>query len=468
MAGYQALTETLPELVYGMTSFSQSGTIFQHLGSATELNQVRSNFTGNFLGLSDRTPAGTFAPNATNLWQFDTLADPTGGNARLIAHPGQNLSDIDNAVETDIFVGDMTATGVLTATAMDPVSGGILVLYPYLLAFSNAGRVDISDLEDLSVPPVDSAFVTGSKLIRGLSLRGGGGGPAGLLWSLDSLIRATFNSADPADGIFAFDTIDDSISVMSSRSIISHAGIYYWAGVDTFYMFNGVVREIPNTMNVNFFLDNLNFNQRQKVFAYKVPRFAEIWWCFPSGNATECNHAVIYNYRENYWYDTPLPNSGRTDGIYAKTYNRPFMTGLTPTAAPAYRLWQHEIGTDEIVASSVQPIRSYFETGDISLMDSDKPSSNSLRVSRVEPDFVQVGNLNLTVVGEANTRSATIDAATKTFAPGPATAEFQLVDLKDAVRRILRFRFESNTTGGNYEMGKVMAHLGENDGRLTQ
>lgn len=463
MGGYISLTDTLPESVYGISSFSQGGTIYQHLGSTSFVQQVQSNYSGNFLGLNDRTPGGGFSPSTENLWQFDIIADPSGGNARLIAHPGLNRVDIDNETETAVYVGDVNATTALTATSLDPVSGGLVVLYPYVLTFSNAGRVDVSDKENLAVPPVDSAFVTGSKIIRGLSLRGGGGGAAGLLWSLDSLIRATFNSDDPAQGIFAYDTIADDISVLSSRGIISDLGVYYWAGVDRFYMFNGVVREIPNTMNSNFFFDNLNFTYRQKVFAYKVPRFGEIWWCFPKGNATECNHAVVYNYRENFWFDTPLPADGRSDGIFAKVYNKPFMAGITSSV-----LWQHETGTDAINGSDIQPIRSYFETADISMLNAEQdPKSLSLRVERVEPDFVQSGNLSITVVGEANARADTIDSTTKTFPDTATTADEQTVTFKDGVRRLMRFRIESNTQGGNYEMGNIVGHVEPNDARIT-
>jgi hypothetical protein len=469
MGGYITLTDTLPERVYGLDSYSQAGVTYHHLGSTTYLTQVRMNSAGNFLGLSDRTPGGSFNPNVNNVWQFSILADPLGGNARVIAHPGQNLSDIDSTTETDIYVGDVSAATALTTTAMDPVSGGIVVLYPYLLAFSNAGRVDVSDLEDLSVPPVDSAFVTGSKIVRGMSLRGGGGGPAGLLWSLDSLIRATFNSANPADGIFAYDTIADDISILSSRGVVADMGIYYWVGVDRFFMFNGVVREIPNDYNSNFFFNNLNFTHRQKVFAMKVPRFGEIWWCFPRGSATECNWAVVYNRVGNFWYDTPLPGSGRTDGLFPKVYNRPFMTGNDLVGGSTYRFWQHETGTDEISGSSVQPIRSYFETAPISLATMpDKPSNLSLRVERVEPDFVQTGDMTLTVVGSSNARASDIETVTKTFPVGPTTPEQQTVPFKDGVRRLMRFRFESNTSGGDYEMGECLGHIEPNDGRVTQ
>lgn len=467
MGGFITLTDDLFERVYGLSSFSQAGGVYQHLGGTARLTQVVSNSGGNFLSTANRTPGG-FSANPNNLWQMDFLADTAGGNARIVAHAGQNLSEIDSAVETDIYVGNVTANTALTVTAMDPVSGGILVLYPYLLAFSNAGRVDVSALENLTVPPPDSGFVTGSKIVKGLSLRGGGGGPAGLLWSLDSLIRATFNSAAPAAGIFAYDTLADDISVLSSRGIIADMGIYYWAGVDRFFMFNGVVREIPNDQNVNFFFDGINMAQRQKVFAYKVPRFGEIWWCYPRGSATECNHAVIYNRRENYWYDTPLPASGRSDGIFAKVYSKPFMAGIDVNGSNLYPLWQHETGTDAINGSSVQPIRSYFETGDISLLTTDKPDSKSLRVERVEPDFVQTGDLTLTVTGEANVKSQTITSVTKTIPEGLVSADEQTVTFKDGVRRIMRFKFESNTSGGDYQLGETFGHIEPNDGRVTQ
>jgi hypothetical protein len=58
-------------------------------------------------------------------------------------------------------------------------------------------------------------------------------------------------------------------------------------------LYNGVVKEIPNTFNQNYFFDNLNYAQRQKVYATKVSRYGEIWWFYPSGDSTECNDAVI-------------------------------------------------------------------------------------------------------------------------------------------------------------------------------
>ena len=205
IGGYITLTDTLPEIVYGMDSYAQAGVNYQHHGSTTFLTQVRMNSVGNFIGQSNRTPGAGFNPSANNVWQFSFLASSLGTSAQIVAHPGQNLADIDSTVETEFFFGDVSAAAVLVQSGLDPQSGGCVALYPYLLTYGNFGRVDVSNESNLAVAPIDSAFVTGSKIVKGLSLRGGGGGPAGLLWSLDSLIRATFNSANPADGIFAFE-----------------------------------------------------------------------------------------------------------------------------------------------------------------------------------------------------------------------------------------------------------------------
>ena len=111
---------------------------------------------------------------------------------------------------------------------------------------------------------------------------------------------------------------------MSSQSAIEYDGIYYWCGVDRFLLYNGVVKEIPNNMNQNYFFDNLNYNQRQKVWATKVPRFGEIWWFYPRGDATECTDAIIYNVRENTWYDAgEARGAQRSAGYFSQVFAFP-------------------------------------------------------------------------------------------------------------------------------------------------
>lgn len=465
MGGYRAVTTTLPEVCRGMNSYTQGGVNYLHLGGASTLTQVQTDQFGNLVSQSSRTPGG-FASNVNNLWQLDVFNNSVSANANnLVANAGQNLSDISNATETPIYAGLITATTALTATAMPSVAGGLVMVAPYLFGYSIGGRVDVSKPNDFTTL-AGSAFITTQKIVKGLPLRGQGG-PAAIFWSLDAVIVATFNSAIVTGVPFNFNTVSSQSSILSSQGVIEYDGVYFWMGVDRFLMFNGVVREVPNQMNLNYFFDNINLQARQKAFAFKVPRWGEIWFCFPFGNATECNHAVIYNVRENTWYDTALPATGRSSGIYASVYTKPFMTDLGTNAA-AFTLWQHETGTDMINGSNVQPINSSFTTNEFDLMDTG--IDKELRVDFVEPDLVQKGNLTMTVVGRSNARASDLESQSQVFpdmSNPPLSANDQVVRFKTA-RRLMRFTVASNTAGGDYYMGKTIAHVEPAGSRITQ
>lgn len=463
IGGCVSITSTFLEKIYGIGSYSQNAVLYQHLGSASLLTQVRLTAAGVLSGTGNRTPGGGlgFVASANNVWQSDVQFDFTGGALNfLFAHPGQNLAAIDSTVESPIFYDDVVGGGPLTHKLTDPQSGGVVVLAPYVLTYGNAGRIDI--YKDPTIAPVNSANITGMKIVKGLPLRGTGTGAAGLFWSLDSLIRATFTSE--TTGYFAFDTVA-STSVLSSRGIVEYDGIYYWAGVDRFLMFNGVVQELPNNMNVNYFFDNLDLAQRQKVFAFTIPRWGEIWWCYPRGNATECTHAVIYNVREKTWYDTQLLGLGRSDGIMPKTYNRPFTVDVTLTGT-GYTMWQQETGVNEVLGSTPHPIQSWFETSDFTMLIGDKPVNKSLQVGWVEPDFVQIGDLILTVTGRLNARAPDVSSEGFAIPAVASTPQQEIIPLRE-VRRLMKFRFESNTIDGDYQTGQILAHVGPNDGRMV-
>jgi hypothetical protein len=101
--------------------------------------------------------------------------------------------------------------------------------------------------------------------------------------------------------------------------VIEYDGIFYWIGTDRFLCYNGVVQEVENKQNNNYFFDNLNYAQRQKVWVSKVPRWGEIWWFFPNGDNTECNDAIIYNVREKCWYDAgEALGARRSAGVWTR------------------------------------------------------------------------------------------------------------------------------------------------------
>lgn len=467
IGGYQAVNKYLNSIPRALHDFTQDLTTYIHAGSDTAVSRFFIDSSGSASVITNRTP-GALTINEDNLWQFDALFQ-AGGATRLIAQVAPNLSDIANSLGGELYIGDVLGTAALTSVTI-PVggsaTGGICVLHPYLFYFGNDGYTGWSvagNPSDLASAGSGSANPATQKVVRGLPLRGGpGSSPSGIFWSLDAVFRASFVGGS---AIFAFDTLATGTSIMSPNSVIEYNGVFYWLGVDSILSFNGVVREVPNLMNSNWFFDNINTDCLQKVFAFKVPRFGEIWWCAPLFGATEPSHALIYNVRENTWYDTELPNGGRSAGIFPSVYRRPLVSGVELGSGTGYKLWVHEIGTDEVDGVTSQPIQSYFETGEIALPVLQGKDA-ALRVVCVEPDFVQTGEMTMQILGRRNARAPENDGDIYIFNDVSTEKDALILHTKEQ-RRLLRFKFGSNAPGGHYEMGHILAHLGEGDGRAT-
>ena len=463
---------------------------------------------------------------------------------------------ITGGVYTATLSNNATASGTYTFTFDNniSVSGGVVMLYPYLFVYGNNGLIQncaAGDFTNWTSSDANSNNVAATKVVKGLPVRGGTTVPSGLFWTLDSLIRVSYapQTVGNLTYYWRYDLVTQQSSIMSSQCVIEYDGIYYWVGTDRFLMYNGVVQEVPNSQTQNWFFDNLNYQQRQKVWASKVPRWGEIWFFYPRGDATECTDAIIYNVREKTWYDagqslgaqrsagafsevfrypvwggntasgyeatgatvvsggasyavgdivTVLGGSGAPASLKVTTVSGSAVTGLTVVAAGSYSaapsgtyttsarspstgtgltvslttaqfytLWQHEIGTDQIYTDQVTAINSYFETPALGVLGGlvgavQQPGDNLwTRCERIEPDFVQSGTMSVTVTGKGYADDSDITSNPYNF--DPTTLK---VDMREQ-RREMRLRFTSNTTGGNYFMGKVLLSLDVGDSRST-
>jgi hypothetical protein len=241
-----------------------------------------------------------------------------------------NTTVVSIVTTTLVLSNAATASGTVTLTFNNniSVSGGVVSLHPYLFVYGNNGLIQncsAGNTNDWVSADANATNVASGKIVQGLPVRGGSNAPSGLFWSLDSLIRVSFigGTGSPPQ-YWRYDIISSQSSILSSQSAIEYDGVYYWCGVDRFLLYNGVVKEIPNAMNQNYFFDNLNYDQRQKVWVTKVPRFGEIWWFYPRGDATECTDAIIYNVRENTWYDAgEARGAQRSAGYFSQVFAYP-------------------------------------------------------------------------------------------------------------------------------------------------
>jgi len=578
--------------------------------------------TGSGFSINVATINDGFTENDLNLWQFDSTFDAQGsGNQLLLAHPGQNLAQIDQTTVTPVLAGNINGTtlsplrdtsGTTPTGDIIEVAGGVVVLHPYVFVYGDNGLIKncvAGDPFDWNGPDSNETNVSSTKIVKGLSVRGGSNAPSGLFWALDSLIRVSYTpttitvASVPQTFFWRYDIITSQSSILSSQCVIEYDGIYYWVGVDRFLLYNGVVKELTNIFNQNYFFDNLNYAQSQKVWAQKVPRFGEIWWFFPSGDSEECNDAIIYNIRENCWYDAGgALGTRRTAGYFSQVFHYPINAGatlseqtllfsasiattnastsvtiapnnqvsngqlvistsinsgaivsvITPTLASTTAtgssaaftivvnsatgilrnqavtgtgigvgavvtviagttitlsvansgavsgalsfagltltlsttatatiietatfnsqadkviLWQHEIGTDEVINTVSNAIESSFQTSDLGWVQGG-PSQASpvgdnywLHLERIEPDFVQSGEMTFQVTGRAFAQSEDVTSSPYAFSPDTGK-----IDLREQ-RREIRLIFTSNVAGGDYQLGRVLLHANVGDVR---
>jgi hypothetical protein len=297
-----------------------------------------STATNSLTGLTFSVPKATGLTSGTTYYIIATNFTTTFTLSATIN--GAAITTIVNATTGLVFTLGLYTKVVISNAALGTgqstltfnnnisVSGGLVSLHPYLFVYGNNGLIQncsAGNTNDWVSADANATNVATGKVVQGLPVRGGSNAPSGLFWSLDSLIRVSFiGGTGTPPQFWRYDIISSQSSILSSQSAIEYDGIYYWCGVDRFLLYNGVVKEIPNTMNQNYFFDNLNYAQRQKVWVTKVPRFGEIWWFYPRGDATECTDAIIYNVRENVWYDAgEALGARRSAGYFSQVFAFP-------------------------------------------------------------------------------------------------------------------------------------------------
>ena len=545
IGGYSGLFLNATGISRGMVMQSQNGLNYVYSGQSSSVLAWQTD-NDNAIGFGPITITldASFVSNANNLWQWEIGYNSGGsGDLTVIGHAGQNLTNIDNTVDTFLQIGNfpygsmtklgtftastvtangsptititpanllvgigqtVTGTGIPSATTITnvvqgvglttitlsanatvtgtntltydnniAVSGGVVMLYPYLFVYGNDGLIQNSsagNFQNWVGADANANNVSATKVVKGLAVRGGTTSPAGLFWSADQLTRVTYapQQIGTSTIYWRYDIISSQTSIMSSQCVIEYDGIYYWCGVDRFLMYNGVVQEIQNNTNINFFFDNLNYSQRQKVWVTKIPRWGEIWWFYPSGDSTECNNAIIYNVRDKVWYDAGYAvGSNRSAGVFSEVYRKPIWADNVVNTQGKYTLWSHETGVNQTYLTQVTAVQSYFETNNLGWVTGGPGNVQAMgdnkwiRIERVEPDFVQDGEMNLYITGKGYADDVDVTSEPYTF-----DATTLKVDMREQ-RRELRMRFESNTFNGNYEMGKVLISADIGDERST-
>lgn len=287
------------------------------------------------------------------------------------------------------------------------VSGGILYSNPCLYLYGNNGVILRSRTDDpLNFSGGDSGEykISESKLIFGANIRGGTNAPSFLFWTENSVIYLTNvadsnNTTTPVD--FQREVVTNNSSLMSSRAIVQYDSLFFWLGTDRAFVYNGIVDSIKNDVNFEFFLENVDLNKRQLIYGYKIARYGEVRWAYPEKRYKDnadigCTRELVYNVRENSWYDTAVSRTCVT--VYDATgdilsfgdscTNYPYVHTDRSNA-----IWKQETGYDEVRLDGQRyNIPSFFTTPYFGFA-AFNPAKNGnvvdkyIVLDQIEPDF---------------------------------------------------------------------------------
>jgi hypothetical protein len=198
-----------------------------------------------------------------------------------------------------------------------------------------------------------------------------------------------------APEMYGINLITANTTSFSRMSAVAVDNSVFFMGNEQFYVYSGSVKPLPKNLS-NYVFDNLNHDEKQKVFAGVNSAFTEVLWFYPEVGSFECNRWVSYNYANNTWsmgaYDMQAldQSSGSTPSTPGGTdymqYNRtawqdagviqnpvasyvveynPDNDGLT-NETQICSLALHEIGTSGFDGAD---INHFIESGEVDLDD---------------------------------------------------------------------------------------------------
>jgi len=195
---------------------------------------------------------------------------------------------------------------------------------------------------------------------------------------------------------FSFKQIGTNCGTLASHSAVEAENVVYWMSDGAFYLFDGVVKEIPCSVQDYVFQD-LNEDEHSIIYAGVNLDFAEVNWFYASSGSTAIDRVVTYNYLERLWtVGTLARTTWASKDIFANPLATKYMPNSTTLAQPTVigltagvsTLYDQEKGVND----DTNPITAFITSGDIDIVDGD----DNLFMKRYIPDFKnQEGALNV-------------------------------------------------------------------------
>jgi hypothetical protein len=247
---------------------------------------------------------------------------------------------------------------------------------------------------------------------------------------------------------FGQTVVTGTTTLISARAMATLNDTTMWMGSNNFYAYNGRTQTLPCTVRAYVF-DDINFSERQKIFASTNSQFNEVMWFYVSNGSSEIDKYVVYNTEEQAWYFGSLARTAWVDRT-SRDY---------PIAANGddNYLYYHDKGFDDGSTSPVSSITAYIESADFEIGEGD----NFQFVRRIIPDLSFIGSTNDAPVATMTLKPRNFPGEDYgTSGSGSVTAS-QVVDVEQFTNqafirlrgRAMAFRVESSGSGIHWRLG---------------
>ena len=320
------------------------------------------------------------------------------------------------------------------------------------LLFRFSDREDATDYTPTSTNEAGSLRISdGSRIIGAVKSSG-----QILVWTDTSLHGVQFVGTPFT---FGLRQLGANCGLVAQHAAIEVNGRAYWMSDNAFYMYDGVVKKMPCSVQ-DYVFDNLSYTGRGDTVCGLNTAFNEIIWYYQSSTGLSIDRAVVYNYLENTWYTV---TEGRTTWLGAYVFEKPIATKFFATVANvstilgltagASEIYEHESGNNQANGTAIS---ASLTTGSVEIADGDELMS----VSRLVPDFDNLANtMTATLTLEQYPQSAANVTTT-----GSISNTTEKIDIRGRGRAV-KIKYETNTVDDTaWRLGSTKLQL-RPDGR---
>jgi hypothetical protein len=216
----------------------------------------------------------------------DLLALPSGGGA--------------------LYRWQRNAASRAAAVANAPTGEYMFVTSERIIVILGTGgdfmQMDWCDDDDPTLwAPAEDNTANTRKLQEGNRLMGGArlAQAVNLVWSDTAVYLMQFTGNN---NVYSTRVVGTNCGLISPQSFVVVDGVAFWMSpTGTFHMYGGTLSHIPRADEIEEIFDDINNEQRFKIYSYFNPEHREIWWFYPSSSSTECDKYVMVNLETFDW-----------------------------------------------------------------------------------------------------------------------------------------------------------------------